>query len=1323
MADIQDLLARLNSPDAKSDTSTPTANPLAHLFASPAAAPRPPQQISSATREATGSDRTTNLLNLLKFNGAATNTASSGAQKDRRTASASDFMPPFARTESSEARTASLHLSRPSQGESSQRSQDLLLNLLNRSQPSPVQPGTLPSTSASRNGSPAPRLFGNSDENSMPSSFTPPQTKGPAFSYVNPFEQLAAASPRAATPQSDSAQPKPSKMVRKELDHNGVLPGTKSPAASSLPADRSQVEALLGIGAVGQDPSGGSVSHALEEVSGQADRDAKQAIARAETEHAMIQATTVEIEEVAQAVQEAAKDIQQDLKDPTSRAEAVRGMSSNTISGFEQTVDAVADESTPHDWENADAEANPTESTVKVYNFPMRPFVSISIKDSTPSIPRDDMVMRIASLKKEFDQIDRTLATASANFIVYALAKGGGARAIRQDSGDNTPMFRGSENVMFNVAISAPRSSPLSKDSEAVLLTGTKGSVYWTSIPVDISEFERADLDKQGLILPPAPSAEEPTSTAQLKTRAKKSSRHPEFFAVGRGKSIHIVYPNVAMDPEYMDAKTRVVDSTKYFADRCLKVSTGKAGKDFAFSEDDTMLVSLDKVGKLKFWNIVGLTSHEQGLRTGKRPAQVVDTPLLTLLVSMPSDKGSPTSLQFVDKERPTVKGSASRYMLVGLKQNHTIQLWDLGLGKAVQELELPHASDTDAICSIAYHAKTGMIAIGHPTRNSIFLVTLSAPRYNLDMMSQANFISRLAHKDQSLPKPESTAIMSGLREISLASIGELRSLDIMTPTTFTVEKTDPENETVFELYAMHSRGVTCLSVKRKDLGWGPDGKVLVPLDAESEGVISVTELHSSASTDAPPADEALTQDMPKSIIMPKTDSIVKSSTSEETPSRSDNASLPTNGDIKAEKKKNKRRGDDSTDMSSIPTPPVAATTAHASKPAVIGPKMSAPEPVLQEQAEQAPRAVNDVDQIPNDAATTLKETTVGLRMDDVVKASQEAMTPLFGQLYKRIDEERRVQEAAGNSKQDAILRLVSSTLTDNVEKSLERIISANVDRSVAPAAVNAVSSTINQKLAEALPRHLDASLARELKSSLQSAVSNALQSKEVTNAISKQVSDKVAAQVDAEFKTAMHKTIIPAFQNLAVESAREMTRGIESSLGEQIKQADVQRHKDSEKIDGLTSASHELLQTIRVMMQSHSALQQELGQLRQQVSELQRSSTTAVAVEQRDLVADAQDEELDTIRQLMSDGKSEEATIKWLQCGRQSELFDKFFVRCSPEYLRNLNQLVSLSVSMAVSSSLESHVQERLEWLDVVLENIDTQVRRDSSEHVSIAC
>ncbi|KAB8338754.1 hypothetical protein FH972_021699 [Carpinus fangiana] len=1323
MADIQDLLARLKGPSGQSDASSPAPNPLAHLFATPPAGPsQTPQQAPSASHETAGSDRTTNLLNLLKFNGpSASSTPLSSAHPDRRTASTSGYVPPFVRTESAEnhAKHASLQLPRSSQGDSNQRSQDALLNLLNRSQTSSTAQPSTPSAAnpflapkpesklTSHHESPAPRIFGTPSEKAQPTAFTPPPPKGPVFTYTNPFEQLASSS-RVATPQEE-----PSHTKRQRRDPN--LAGVKSPSPSPLADGRTQVEALLGIGATPQ-ASSESVSHALESVSGRADKDAQQAIARAEAEHQITTATAAEIEEVARAVQDAANDIQREMKDPAGRAAIERGMSENTIQAFEQTIKAVADDPAADSWESADANATPDEaaSPVKVYNFPMKPFVSINIKASSPTPPREDIVMKIASLKKAFDQVDRNLATASANFIVYALAKGGGARAIRQDTGENQTMFRSNESIMFNVSLSAPRSSPLSKDAEALLLTATNGSVYWTKIPIEQDEFDKANLDQQGLIFPPAPSAEEPTSTTQLKTRAKKSSRHPEFFAVGRGKSIYIVYPDVASDAAYIDPVTRVVDSVKYTNERCLKVSTGKAGKDFAFSEDDTVLVSLDKAGKLKFWNILQLTVSEHGLRTGKRPPHEIDTPLLTLLVNMSSEKGSPTSVQFVDKDRPTQKGSALRYMIVGLKQNHTVQLWDLALGKAVQELILPHENETDAICSIAYHPKTGIVAIGHPTRNSIFLVHLSAPRYNLDMMSQANFINRLAHKDQTLPKPDSTAILSGLREISLASIGELRSLDIMTPNTFTVEDVDPADETVFEVYAMHSRGVTCLSMKRKDLGWGPDGKVLEAFDAEAEGIITVSELQASPPVEAATTEEALAKSAPKSASTAKSESQPASVGKDQTPSKGMVSVLP-NGDSKSEKRKNKKRGDDATSMSAVapptsilPTPQLSEQLAKStSLPKVVDPESvdNGPQQITHATPQQTHAAPSSIADRPgaSDTATTLAS------KEELIKASHAALTPMFDDLYKRIDDERRVQEAAGNSRQDAILRLVSSTLTDNVEKSLNRIIAANVQQSVTPAAANAATASIDRKLAELVPQHLSTALPREVKTAVQGAVVSALQNRDVLNAVADQVSSKIAAQVDVEVKAALQSTVIPAFKNLAIESAQKMTKEVEVRIGEQLRHADIQHRNDSAKISELANVSQELLQTLRMMTQSQSVISQELAQLRMQLAQQQQlapdptQATPPVAEEPRD-------EELEMIKQLMADGKTEEGTIRWLQSTRQPEFFDKFFVRCNPEYLRGLNQLVSLTVSHAVSSSLATHTKERLDWLEVVLENIDTE-------------
>ncbi|KAK0885433.1 hypothetical protein LTR02_018244, partial [Friedmanniomyces endolithicus] len=169
----------------------------------------------------------------------------------------------------------------------------------------------------------------------------------------------------------------------------------------------------------------------------------------------------------------------------------------------------------------------------------------------------------------------------------------------------------------------------------------------------------------------------------------------------------------------------------------------------FTFSEDDTVIASLDKSGVVKFWDIRELADRAKDVSQNKHAPIELRDPLWTLHAaasgSKADEKPSVSSVMLLDKERPHTKAVALRYMLVGFKQNHILQLWDLGLGKAVQELRLPHDKDSDGFCSINYHPKTGIIAIGHPTRNSVYFVHLSAPKYTLPVMDQTRYISLLA--------------------------------------------------------------------------------------------------------------------------------------------------------------------------------------------------------------------------------------------------------------------------------------------------------------------------------------------------------------------------------------------------------------------------------------------------------------------------------------------------------------------------------------------------------------------------------------------------
>lgn len=184
MSDINDLLARLKTPQTGSVPETKRSCSFSGL--------QHPQPASS--------DRTANLLNLLKFNQPA-----QSSQPHARAVSASG---------TSQQNSAQTAPGNP---------QDALLKLLNRS------------------------------EASAPTALKSPGNQ--PFNFVSPFDDLA-----ATAPTSKSKQP------------------SKTP--TPLPDGRTQVEALLGIGARKQNSE--TVGEALAGAGDQVRDEASDAVARAE---------------------------------------------------------------------------------------------------------------------------------------------------------------------------------------------------------------------------------------------------------------------------------------------------------------------------------------------------------------------------------------------------------------------------------------------------------------------------------------------------------------------------------------------------------------------------------------------------------------------------------------------------------------------------------------------------------------------------------------------------------------------------------------------------------------------------------------------------------------------------------------------------------------------------------------------------------------------------------------------------------------------------------------------------------------------------------
>ncbi|PGH13784.1 hypothetical protein AJ79_03484 [Helicocarpus griseus UAMH5409] len=1341
-------------------------------------------------------DRTSNLLNLLKFSSASQNASSpmppqedAGALKDvqgegpvgstqsshGRGISASDIVASFMGKPGVSAPGATGSMpSDPSAAQPPERAsatspsadnaQNMLLKLLNRPKPqaskseesvnaaagakSPAAAAPRePSTDAGvgspteRQGSPM-RLFG-TGESREATPFEPPvqqQQKDTIFTYVNPFEQLAAASPRHRSPQGNQprglggASAAPDGASTKK---NGTTTGHRKRSEpsedvnpSSLPL-KSGENVAIPPGSGGFEDSQGpdqkkmkikkeTVFEALGEVAGQVDKEVEDALARAtadETIHVKQEPEEEDskavLDSLAEELGKTALDAQEGLDKDTSGESLPKG-SPPVVSDTKEAPTVVANDAVVDSWESD------TGRIIPVYNFPLKPFVSITWKGNTenPSPIRTDGIMDIARLKKDFDQLDRTLTSATSEYIVYALAKNGGMRIVRQDDGLDRQVFRSTNDRVFNVSLSATASFHSSAVKEqAVLGIGVSGTVYWaTVVKSDEDLFEQDVLERDSLIFPPFPASDENTSGGQLKTRARRSSRHPEFFAIGRGKSIHIVWPHSAMSPKYGVTKSRrEVDTEKFFKEKSLKIATGKAGKDFIFSDDDTVIVSLDKTGRMRFWDIRDVGDFPNTTTTSKASTDI-RVPLLTLVTGSPTEKSWPTSVLFIDKLRPYVKVSALRYVLVGLKQNHTLQLWDIGLGKAVQELNFPHDNESDAICSVAYHPGSGIIVVGHPTRNSIYFVHLSAPRYSLPQMSQGTYIQRVAEKDERLPRPESTACMSGIRELSFGSKGQLRSLELLPLTRPPTSAPDLDEAGLFELYVMHSHGVTCLNIKKSDLGWSSENKILDPVNALQKGFIDVNPLQSfpaqideqSVNGDAaskavskgkepakkmagPPSESATGIESSRNQSPSKQSPKKKAGDSVSTADQNDQLSTTTD---KSEKRKKKR--------------------AEGGK-AKETPTKDVDQAQVQMQQSMAVSESNVSSRVPSESGPG-EAINLGISSDflnkeikKIEKAVSAEFTKSFSRelntLYTRFDQDRRAQDQAATAKQDAVLRLVSSTLSDNVEKNLSRIITNNVQSMVVPTLVETTSKSMDQQIKEGLGRQLDSILPAALKDVLPPVIQRAVQSENVLHRISELVSASVSSRVEKDLTKFLHEKIVPSFKEQSNQQARLMTKEVERQFVSQLRQYELRQHNDSTKIDQLTTLVHSLSETISTMAAAQSRFQNEILELNRQLGTKTSAPEMPPAPAPAPRNLSPEEVELEEISDLMKAGRYEEGAIRWIQSSQQADLFDNLFIKQDPSFLSDLAPLVILSVSAAVTSSLDTNVMKRLDWLERVFQ------------------
>ncbi len=1238
-------------------------------------------------------------------------------------------------------------------------SQDALLKLLSKARPG--------STMSGRQSSGERRQVELRDANDLKSSFTSTSTPKPAFAeipvpeskpstqnqgmftYTNPFEALHVSldASHGQTPRDGTLAPKAltadhhyPHLYQSVENGNDQLEEFASRSATAEQVAKRKILTPR-IPSLSKNPS---ISREASIDPASLNQEAKTG-ASAPVED-VLASTPPEVMEAKEVMEEAVADDVDEVKQEDS-------------SGAEKAIGQSPDGG--DEWEDMDGSPNKEDARiVPVYNFPIKPFVSISLQlpEHSEVGIRDDGVMEISRLKKEFDQLDRSLAAATSKYITYALVKNGGMRIIRQDDGSDRQVFKNSGDRIFNVAFCTTSATGEPSDDQAVLGTGISGGVYYATINRDGNDlFEKNELESESLIFPPYPPADENPAGGVLKTRAKRSSRHPEFFAIGRGKAIHLVWPATALSPRYgIEGNNRQVDVDKFFQERSLQISTGKAGKDFTFSEDDTLIVSLDKTGRLRFWDIRKLIDNSNA--SAARVAGVtIDSPLLSLSTASPSEKSWPTSVTFVDKVRPYTKGSALRYVLVGLRQNHTLQLWDIALGKAVQELNFPHENETDGICSVSYHANSGIIIVGHPSRNSLFFIHLSAPRYTLaTTLSQAAYIQRVAQKDSELPKPESTACMSGIREMSFAEKGQLRSVELLPiHRTSEAQKNLDEKTALFELYVVHSKGVTCLNITKEDLGWDANSKVIHGINATQEELVSLKELRLGSVIEEGPRESSPIEEMPQPTKNSKKKAGKKGSTSTERaetsqfeeaePAKAVPAQLLSNGPEPAvepakvgplapkETKKSKKKAAQTVEshvsekttpvieppIKTIPNQTTSKTTIVATDQAPV--EATTPAPVL-------PSSTVEIPNKPEAVTVGISGDWLDAELKKIEKGVSTEFRKEMNVLHQNIQNDRIVQDSAAVARQEALLRLVSSTLSNNVEKAMSRILAAEVNQSMIPALTTATVQAVTDQVGGAIAKSLQSIVPHEMKAQLPAAITATLQSPNMTRAISDTISSKIGKQVEVHLNDLLETQLIPAFKALAVAGADKAASEVEVRLREELGQLETNRRNDMTRLEKLGEVLQATAATLQQMSDTQVAFQGQILKDRRQLALLEENSPAAGSqqvstarmtpspranarpIEPRQRTKE--EVEFEEISLLMNDGRYEEASIKWLQSAQPADLFDKLFIHFTPEYLSSdVSPLIAFSIAVTIGNSLTTNTAQRLEWISAAFHSVDLSV------------
>ncbi|GAO46234.1 hypothetical protein SAICODRAFT_7270 [Saitoella complicata NRRL Y-17804] len=892
--------------------------------------------------------------------------------------------------------------------------------------------------------------------------------------------------------------------------------------------------------------------------------------------------------------------------------------------------------------------AVPAEQSEK-YAIPQTAFMSYTLphlsSTSIPALTAHTEVRPITRQKRTYDPTERQIIAATIRYVAYALPETSATPGIRLIDQENGAMcLLRSEYKEKIVNLTFWHGEGKSDGIVARLrVTNSVGAVYVYKITGELKGDNEPYVVELGF--------EGDSAEIAVKPRARWNPINSDAVGVSFGMYLYNI-------PEFAREVIRRDGLPEGVAGDVQVICADKSLKDFAFSDDGSTIATVDKLA-IKLWPQDATSGSDQ------RIMQCVPELAYTAITS---DKLTSVRFIDVDDKRP------ARYLLVGARHNHDLQLWDIELGTCVQQLSFP-SEETNRMACVGYHQATQTVVISCAARKSLYFLHLTAPaRAGQEGMSQAEYCRHVSKKAQ-----EITVHDANVRSAAFEYVAEYRfdtdPAATSAPSTcfgFQIEESY-DDANAFEMFVYHEGGFTA---------FGCQSLLSAPAAAPT---LQGTKLD-------PEAEPARRKNKPRKLalhrrVAPGDEDLGVTTSISATRPTSSSAAESQLTEAELQRRRSSIMITESVEQVRSPTAtrtpqPDDLVLAAAGVSATEGPEMLVEEVVRQLEEKEAVQETESASVPPviaSATATNVDMTAVTEGLKALELNLQTKIDNAFAAQARRLEEDRLVQAAADQARQETILKVVSETLSKNTGKLIQTTINNTIQQQVLPALSTLVGASLEHNMTKALKDPLEKALPKELFAVINASVQQALTQPEFTASIAAAVGKPLVGAVETSFKAEMLK--------LVGDIEQKALREIQAVRAE----AEQQSAADGVKIDALTASVGRME-----------------GML---LSLLEREATATPAA-----MPAKEKSEADQLEDLIAAGAWEDAFSLWIQSENVGGLFGAVAARFQPAILQDVLQIHLLSFLHVVSLDMDDHPELRLLWFEKamsLLKDGDAQIQQ----------